>query len=125
MCDGHVRTPIATQVMGGGWTATGCSRGAIDYDDDDVQTGRIGVRNETDCDGAVVVALLVSDARICVRVCARARARACGGVAGDGGGCARARTYNMWTRCGRMAYVKRRHVPPHHYNNNNIIIIIH
>jgi len=64
---------------GDGRAATG-SRGAVDddyydHDDhDDVQTGRIGARNETDCDGAVV-ALLVSNARICVRVCA-ARSRA-------------------------------------------------
>lgn len=76
---------------GDGRAATG-SRGAVDdcydHDDhDDVRTGRIGDRNETDCDGAVV-ALLVSNARICVR-CACARAR-CGGDGDDGGGCARA-----------------------------------
>jgi len=66
---------------GDGRAATG-SRGAVDddyYDHDDhndVRTGRIGDRNETDCDGAdAVVALLVSNACICVRVCARARAR--------------------------------------------------
>lgn len=67
---------------GDGRAATG-SRGAVDDNDDyydhddhdDVQTGRIGARNETDCDGAVV-ALLVSNARICVRVCVRgARSR--------------------------------------------------
>lgn len=79
---------------GDGRAATG-SRGAVDdcyvHDDHyDVRTGRIGARNETDCDGAVV-ASLVSNARICVRVCVRARARArCGGDGDDGGGCARA-----------------------------------
>jgi len=73
----------------GRWTATG-SRGATDDYYDNVLTGRIGVRNETDCDGAVVVALLVSNPRICVR----ARAARCVGD-GDGGGCARAYVCNI------------------------------
>lgn len=45
--------------------------------DDDVQTGRNDARNETDCDGAVVVVALLGFqtlAYVCVYVCARASA---------------------------------------------------
>jgi len=67
--------------------ATGSRAGRLDGggEYDDVLTGRNDARNETDCDGAVVVALLgFIRSHVCACVCARAL---CGG---NGGGCARA-----------------------------------
>lgn len=52
----------------------GRSDGGGEYDDDDVQTGHNDVRNETDCDGAVVVALLgFKRSHMCACMCVRAR----------------------------------------------------